>query len=187
MFNPGTGRFLSIDPRSPDGVDLLYEHPFVYARNNPVNLTDPSGLQPAGLYLPTPGPGDPVPFSSGTTYRCKAIVRIGDCILTQDIEIRGRAWRFFLNGKINDLGEHFVEVQLKVDYKNKVLSCPCRPDVKEPNSTTYFGIRLQYGVFIRPDLDGFATEFKPTSCENFVEEFSSGASKLTPKPKGGPR
>ncbi|HLW64212.1 MAG TPA: RHS repeat-associated core domain-containing protein [Gemmataceae bacterium] len=45
MFNPVTGRFLSVDPRSPDGVDLLYEHPFVYARNNPVNWVDPTGEQ----------------------------------------------------------------------------------------------------------------------------------------------
>jgi hypothetical protein len=46
MYDPTIGRFLSIDPASPNGVDILYEHPFVYARNNPVNLIDPSGRQP---------------------------------------------------------------------------------------------------------------------------------------------
>jgi hypothetical protein len=44
MFDPGLGRFLSMDPRSSDGADLLFEHPFVYVKNNPVNRSDPSGL-----------------------------------------------------------------------------------------------------------------------------------------------
>jgi hypothetical protein len=45
MYDPTTGRFLSLDPTSANGVDILFEHPFIYARNNPVNRIDPSGRQ----------------------------------------------------------------------------------------------------------------------------------------------
>lgn len=43
MYDPNFGRFLSLDPPSPNRADILYEHPFVYSRNNPVNRVDPSG------------------------------------------------------------------------------------------------------------------------------------------------
>ncbi len=46
MYDPTVGRFLSMDPRSDNGVEVLYEHPFVYAQNNPVNLVDPDGQRP---------------------------------------------------------------------------------------------------------------------------------------------
>jgi hypothetical protein len=52
MFSPLQGRFLSMDPRSPDGVDILYDNPFAYARNNPANLTDPSGRGPDDVANP---------------------------------------------------------------------------------------------------------------------------------------
>lgn len=68
MYQPTLGRFLSRDPLSENGVDVLtdtgfyshrlaamsadpwfyggnWEHPYVYARNNPANWEDPSGLQ----------------------------------------------------------------------------------------------------------------------------------------------
>src|ERR1700677_2322979 len=68
MYQPTLGRFLSRDPLSATGVDVLtdtgfysdrlaamsadpwfyggnWEHPYVYARNNPGNWEDPSGLQ----------------------------------------------------------------------------------------------------------------------------------------------
>jgi hypothetical protein len=43
MYDPTLGRFLSMDPPSPNGVDLLYRPPFAYAKNDPVNRDDPSG------------------------------------------------------------------------------------------------------------------------------------------------
>jgi RHS repeat-associated protein len=68
MYQPTLGRFLSRDPLSANGVDVLtdtgfygdrlaamranpwyyggnWENPYVYAKNNPTNLVDPSGLQ----------------------------------------------------------------------------------------------------------------------------------------------
>ena len=71
MYQPTLGRFLSRDPISENGVDVLTDtgfysdrlaamsanpslyggnwmHPYMYAYNNPVRLGDPSGLQPEG-------------------------------------------------------------------------------------------------------------------------------------------
>lgn len=43
MYVPSTGRFLTRDPLPQHGVDVLYDHAYVYARNNPVKEVDPSG------------------------------------------------------------------------------------------------------------------------------------------------
>jgi hypothetical protein len=47
MYNPVQGRFLSMDPQRADGIDLLYESPFVYSKDNPVTWVDPSGRVPS--------------------------------------------------------------------------------------------------------------------------------------------
>jgi RHS repeat-associated protein len=44
-YDPATGRFLTRDPFPGFAFDPVSQHPYVYARNNPVNLVDPSGLQ----------------------------------------------------------------------------------------------------------------------------------------------
>lgn len=72
MYAATTGRFLSLDPLQTDGTDVLFshnfvrqrtrhlapnlqrssfwtEHPYMYAWNNPMRYTDPSGLTPNQL------------------------------------------------------------------------------------------------------------------------------------------
>ncbi len=42
-YDPGSGSFLSIDPLIPSATDPQSLNPYSYARNNPLNLTDPDG------------------------------------------------------------------------------------------------------------------------------------------------
>lgn len=42
-YDPELGRFLSVDPADPDLTDTQSLNPYVYARNNPLRYTDPSG------------------------------------------------------------------------------------------------------------------------------------------------
>jgi hypothetical protein len=44
MYNPAQGRFLSRDSLPPGSPDILFQHPFAYAGNNPAKWTDASGL-----------------------------------------------------------------------------------------------------------------------------------------------
>jgi RHS repeat-associated protein len=47
MYDPATGRFLSRDPFPGLATSPMSQNPYAYAHNNPVNLTDPSGMNPA--------------------------------------------------------------------------------------------------------------------------------------------
>lgn len=52
QYDPGLGRFLSVDPLM-DLSDPQQMHGYAYANNNPVTFSDPSGLLPgAGAYRP---------------------------------------------------------------------------------------------------------------------------------------
>lgn len=44
-YDPATGRFLTRDPFPGFTFDPISQHPYVYARNSPVNWIDPIGLQ----------------------------------------------------------------------------------------------------------------------------------------------
>jgi RHS repeat-associated protein len=43
-YDPGSGTFLSVDPVVGDAFDPQAYNAYAYARNNPVNLTDPTGM-----------------------------------------------------------------------------------------------------------------------------------------------
>ncbi len=51
VYDPGTGRFLSVDPVIGDLGDSQTVNPYAYAGNRPLVLTDPSGLDPTGGIL----------------------------------------------------------------------------------------------------------------------------------------
>jgi RHS repeat-associated protein len=44
FYDPATGRFFGMDPVAGDPGNPLTRHKFLYTMNNPVNLTDPTGL-----------------------------------------------------------------------------------------------------------------------------------------------
>jgi len=45
-YDPTLGRFLTADPHPPSPYDPRSLNPYIFALNNPVNLADPSGLEP---------------------------------------------------------------------------------------------------------------------------------------------
>lgn len=66
MYAGIQGRFLSRDPMPINGTPiLLYQHPYAYARNNPVRWTDPSGMDISGDGLPAEPPPFPAPGTKG--------------------------------------------------------------------------------------------------------------------------
>ena len=61
-YDPTIGRFLSVDPVQ-DLTDPQQWHGYAYANNNPVTLSDPSGLDPC------PGGGGGCWYDGTTTSR----------------------------------------------------------------------------------------------------------------------
>ncbi|VAW74333.1 hypothetical protein MNBD_GAMMA15-1337, partial [hydrothermal vent metagenome] len=71
-YDPQTGRYVTADPLGvvpdPNATQSNLNHLYVYANNNPVNLTDPYGLLP-GMPLPNGGPfGSVCGSGSGATF-----------------------------------------------------------------------------------------------------------------------
>src|SRR5262249_36051415 len=46
LYDPATGRFLSMDPFRGDPSDPASLNRYAYVRNNPIGLVDPDGLEP---------------------------------------------------------------------------------------------------------------------------------------------
>jgi RHS repeat-associated protein len=63
-YDPEIGRFRSRDPAGASPIQPQSWNPYSYVLNNPVNLVDPSGLDPEG---PTP---IPAPIAPATLNRC---------------------------------------------------------------------------------------------------------------------
>ena len=60
-YQPGTGRFITKDLWEGDLLSPATLNLYVYTRNNPLNLVDPSGLQICGSFLCQPQVVDPDP------------------------------------------------------------------------------------------------------------------------------
>jgi len=67
-YDASTGRFLSVDPVLDPG-DPLQANGYAYADNNPVNLTDPTGLEPGSWCSTSDCPG---------ASRCTSMCSAGD-------------------------------------------------------------------------------------------------------------
>ncbi|MEV7601658.1 polymorphic toxin-type HINT domain-containing protein [Kitasatospora sp. NPDC089797] len=61
QYQPTTGRFLSVDPLI-DLADPQQWNPYAYSNNNPVNLSDPTGLAPCSTGMATQCGGCQGPF-----------------------------------------------------------------------------------------------------------------------------
>lgn len=81
VYDPTTGRFLSVDPVTGDGTYSQRENPYAYVSNRPLVSTDPTGLDsqednkeaPGGEIDPSIFPG---PVVTITTYRADFVFEI---------------------------------------------------------------------------------------------------------------
>jgi RHS repeat-associated protein len=65
IYNPGIGKFLSVDPLAPDYPELT---PYQFASNSPISNIDVDGLESAGAIVPAPdGSRVPVPTNPDAT------------------------------------------------------------------------------------------------------------------------
>ena len=63
VYDPGTGRFLSVDPLLGDLGDSQQVNPYAYVGNRPLSAIDPSGFQSVAAGLGSVDPNDPGPGS----------------------------------------------------------------------------------------------------------------------------
>jgi RHS repeat-associated protein len=57
VYDPAVARFLSVDPIIGDLTDTQSVNPYAYAGNRPLNVTDPTGLDPDDTIVVTGSPG----------------------------------------------------------------------------------------------------------------------------------
>ena len=134
MYQPTLGRFLSRDPLSENGVDVLtdtgfysdrlaamsanpwtyggnWEHPYVYARNNPIRYVDPSGLK------------------CQIAVHCWSVKRLGVTLGTHcGLNISDGQGSATLDGSGGDtneilLGENFGRVGKYVNFADSTCKC----------------------------------------------------------------
>lgn len=162
MYAPVQGRFLSRDPLLDTGIVVLYDHPFAYASNNPVNRVDPSGL----VDWTMPGHGVPA-----NPYRPPEVIR------QQAIEYF-MAW---YNREKRDLS-----------WNNKLPPCPCKVTKVTVTrcyanwGAPGFGYRYTEEVFVLQDQDKGAWE-APGNPNIFGNFHPGAASCIRSKPVPGTR
>ena len=179
MYEPKLGRFLSRDPLPQNGVELLYPFPdltrYAYVRNNPVNLTDQSGLQE-------------LHSAASSLFRCdNATIRVRSIefeAMCKCCDHKGRirmdGYRCFRVGPDgnrvqpqNDPDNFFTMVMIRI---TQTVVCPDRTW----RSDTYYHCRMPKGCFISPHLDRFIREeFVAKDYCNFSDEFCTAVGKLT--------
>lgn len=182
-YNPQLGRFLNEDPLRFGGGDVNL---FAYVNNNPINLTDPSGLLSASIPVP---PGCAPPLDKREKYSDR-LTREFLCSLdflpaVGGVNITGKALkhiaeRHFPGGAENVGASTFGRGENIADLIRKAESVP---PVPQPNRPGRFERVVDAGRTIGTDV----TTGQPTSIYTVITDAADNLRTSFPgKPHGKP-